>query len=75
MRRVATALATSLRSGLADGDRVLMRCPQDEMAVERGYLADYAPASPFWPDASLEDDEIRLMTARAAEPGSLECSN
>ena len=75
MRRVATALATSLRSGLADGDRVLMRCPQDDMAVERGYLGDYAPASPFCPDASLEDDEIGLMTALAVEPGSLEGSN
>ena len=45
------------------------------MAVERGYLGDYAPASPFCPDASLEDDEIGLMTALAVEPGSLEGSN
>lgn len=46
--------------------------PQDDVETGGPCLADYAPASLFCSDRSLEDDEIPVAAPPSLEPGSLE---
>lgn len=75
VRSVATARATSLRSGLADDGRVLIVGSQGDVAVDARFLDDYASVSLLCPNRSLEHEETRLVAPPAVEPGSLERAN